>query len=226
MAIAGADYPANTGTFGPAISEAQQAALPNSSTWSTIAPYLKSAAPYLGLGGLGAATMLLGRPKGIPQQGNLQNIAGEAGTQGQANQAYANQLESPLTTGVLPGGAEQSVTNATNDAITSIKSRYAQMGLSGSTQELDAINAAKDHATAMRFSIAQEMAQTGLSAGQQAVSDLGLQDQVYGQLMQAQISQDTALQNAIARFTGAVGGGLAGGVAKSLVSDTGSINSR
>jgi hypothetical protein len=81
-----------------------------------------------------------------------------------------SQLLAPLTTGKLPDAAEQSVVNATNDAKAALRQRYANMGLSGSTQEADALANLDQQATAQRFSIAQNMAQTAMTASNQALA--------------------------------------------------------
>lgn len=191
----------------------------DTSTLGSIGNYLKSNAGVLGLGaaGLGAnlaAPMLakLGLAGSIPNQGTLTNIAGQAGSAAGNANAYASTLEAPLTTGVLPAGAQAQVTQALNDSITAIKARYANLGLSGSTMEQSAISEAQSQSQQMAFTIAQQMAQTGLQAGSQAAADLGLEGTIYQNLTQDQISQDTALQNAIASFTGAVGGGIGRGL--------------
>lgn len=163
-------------------------------------------AATLGIGAAGTlasgklAPLIAGK---VPQQPGLEALLaqerGLAGTQ----QQLGTTLTDPLVTGKLPSGAEQSVTNAINDAITTTKARYANLGLSGSTMEADAVANIQNQATAIRFKIAQEMAQTGIQATSQAAGAMGLQDTIYTQLMNAQISQDQALQQAIARFAGA-----------------------
>jgi hypothetical protein len=197
----------------------------DTSTLGSIGNYLKSNAGLLTLGGAGLAANLaspmlakLGLAGKIPNEGTLTNIAGQAGqAAGNAN-AYAGTLESPLTTGKLPAGAETEVNNALNDSITQIKSRYANLGLTGSTMEQQAITEAQNQAQGMRFQIAQQMAQTGLQAGSQATADLGLQGKIYQSLTQDQIAQDKALSDAIASFTGAIGGGVGRGAAQAAFS--------
>jgi hypothetical protein len=159
----------------------------------------------------------LGLTGSIPNQGALTGVAGQAANAAGNANAYAGTLESPLTTGVLPQGAQEQVTQALNDSITSIKSKYASLGLTGSTAEQAAISEAQSQSQQMTFTIAQQMAQTGIQAGNQATADLGLEGTIYNDLTQAQISQDTALQNAIASFTGAIGGGVGRGLATSAV---------
>jgi len=156
-----------------------------------------------GVLGAGALAQLLAKQGGIPQQGNLDALAGTAQSTAAADRQLQKTLTDPLVTGNLPPDAQQAVNNALNDAIATTKARYAQLGLSGSTMEQDAINAVKNQTTALTFQIAQQMANTGLQAGQQGLNALGLQDQIFNQLMNAQIAQDTALQNAIAQFASA-----------------------
>jgi hypothetical protein len=194
------------------------------STLGSIGSYLSNNAGALTLGGAGlaanlAAPMLakLGLTGSIPNQGALTGVAGQAANAAGSANAYAGTLESPLTTGVLPAGAQAQVTQALNDSITSIKSKYASLGLTGSTAEQAAISEAQSQSQQMTFTIAQQMAQTGIQAGNQATADLGLEGTIYNDLTTAQISQDTALQNAIASFTGAIGGGVGRGLATSAV---------
>jgi hypothetical protein len=194
------------------------------STLGSIGSYLSNNAGALTLGGAGlaanlAAPMLakLGLTGSIPNQGALTGVANQAANAAGGANAYAGTLESPLTTGVLPAGAQAQVTQALNDSITSIKSKYASLGLTGSTAEQAAISEAQSQSQQMTFTIAQQMAQTGIQAGNQATADLGLEGTIYNDLTTAQISQDTALQNAIASFTGAIGGGVGRGLATSAV---------
>lgn len=162
---------------------------------------------------LGLAAPLLKQlisPAKIPQQQNLQNLQGtESQFAAQQNQ-LGTTLTNPLVTGQLPQGAEQAVSNAIQDAITQTKSRYANLGLSGSTAETDAIANIQNQGTAQRFAIAEQMAQTGLNATSQAANTFGLQDQVFTALMNAQVQQDTALQQSLARFAAAAAGGNQG----------------
>lgn len=165
----------------------------------------------LGIGGelLGpGVSNALGLNK-VPGSGPLNQNAAQLGTLAGQQQQFGTTLEAPITTGVLPPGVEASVTNALHDAIQSVKSRYANLGLTGSTMEADAIANLQNQTTAMRGTLETQMAQTGLSAMSQAATDLGLQDQIYSQLMQAQIAQDSALGGAIAKFAASAGAGAA-----------------
>ena len=174
-----------------------------------------------GIGGLGAASILgqLIGPKIAPQVPGtpaLQGVANQAATQGNQQYALGQQLQNPELTGQLPAGAQQEVNNALHDAETSIKARYASLGLSGSTEEQQALTAAQQQSTAMQFTIAQQMAQQGQAAVNSATADLGLQEQVYSAIMNATLQQDANLSNAISGFASAVGQGLAVGTGQGL----------
>ena len=54
------------------------------------------------------------------------------------------------------------------------------------------------------------MAQTGGAAITTAANALNLQDQIYSQLMNAQVAQDASLQSAIARFAAGAAIGSSG----------------
>ena len=174
-----------------------------------------------GIGGLGAASILgqLIGPRIAPQDPGtpaLQGVANQAAGQGNQQYQYGQQLQQPELTGQLPAGAQTAVDNALHDAITGIKARYASLGLSGSTEEQQAITAAQNQSTATQFQIAQQMAQQGQAAVQSATADLGLQEQVYSAIMNATLQQDENLSNAISGFASAVGQGLAVGTGQGL----------
>lgn len=114
----------------------------------------------------------------------------------------ANALIPDEATGTLPPGAQASVTNALNADIASIQSRYASLGMSGSSAEAQDIANAQNQAAALQFSLAQQATTTGLTA-------LGLTNSVYTQLLQDQLTRQQDLQNAFANFAAAVGGASA-----------------
>lgn len=203
-----AALPGSAGAATPAASTASPAS-------TGIMGFLKSnpglvASLGAGVAGTALSPMLSRLINKVPQQGNLDALAAQESGIASQQQQLSQTLTDPLTSGKLPTGAEQSVSTAINDAVSTTKARYANLGLSGSTMEADAIANIQNQATGLRFNIAQQMAQTGEAAIGQASSALGLQDQVYNQLMSAQISQDNNLQTAIARFAGAAAGASTG----------------
>lgn len=110
--------------------------------------------------------------------------------------ALGSQLTDPLTGGPLPAGAQSALDQATASAKASIRSRFASMGMSGSSAERNALAQADSEAVQQRFQIAQQMAQTGF---QQA----GLSNTIYGNLANAQLQQDNELSDAIAQAAAA-----------------------
>lgn len=153
-----------------------------------ISNFLRQNGPLLSLGALGASALM---PK--TQIPNMGAMTGNANAASQTAQS----LIPSVSTGKLPAGAEQMVQNATKDAVTNIKAKYAGMGLSGSSMEGQDVAAANERAQAMRFQIADELTKTGLNAA-------GLSDQMYAQLAQLILSQDSGLMDAIAGFANAM----------------------
>ena len=146
-----------------------------------------------------------------PGSADLTGLAQTEAQLAQGNQALETQFLQPSLTGVLPAAYEQQVQNATQDATTTIKAKYASLGLSGSTMEAQEIQALNERATALRGTLAQQLAQTGVAIGGQAIQTLGLQGNIYNDLMQATIQQDNALASAIGNFAGQIGRGAAQG---------------
>jgi hypothetical protein len=165
--------------------------------------------------GVGGASLLSGGlnrmlSPTLPNQGQLTNIAG--GLQQQAGQvgATGQQLTQPLLTGQLPPEAEAAVQAAMKDADATIRSQYARLGLTGSTPEADQIANLSLRTEAMRFQIAQQMAQSGTQLMQLASSDLGAEAGIYQQLMQTQIAEDNSTRQSFASLAGALA--LAGAI--------------
>ena len=126
----------------------------------------------------------------VPQQAALNNLANQEASLASQQQSLSQTLTEPARyRAITPAGGQQ-VSNAVNDAISSTKARYASLGLSGSTMEADAVANIENQRSAITFNIAQQMAQTS-KAAMIAYQALGLQDQVYSQLMNAQVAQDT-----------------------------------
>ena len=179
---------------------------------SDIMSALKSVGPSLGVGAIGTvlAPQLSKLINKVPQQDALGTLQSQEAALAASQQAYGSALQQPLLTGVLPPQQQQVVDNAVNDAIASTKARYANLGLSGSTMEADAISQITSQKLAMQGQLESQMAALGQGAVSQASNAMGLQDQIYNQLMQTQVSQDNNLQNAIARFAGAAAGASTG----------------
>lgn len=133
--------------------------------------------------------------------GNQQTPAEKALTkQAKAANAASQGLVTAASTGQLPAGAQAAWQSALDDTLTSIKSKYANLGLSGSTMESQELSAAKERAAGLKYQMATEATQTGLQA-------LNLSSNLYNQLMQLQLQNDNSLSSAIGNFAGAMGGG-------------------
>lgn len=170
--------------------------------WSSAMNWIKAnpmMAATLGLGGLGLAKNLIG---GIPQSGALKGVAGQAGAQATALGAEGQNLLGPIQGGPLPPALEQQVLNGVKSADAATKSRFAQLGLSGSTMETDALSNNQNQAQALRGTLALQLAQSGAQLLSIANQDLGIESGIFTNLMNAQIAQDSALEQSIARFAG------------------------
>jgi len=143
----------------------------------------------------------------VPGSQNLQNLASNLGSGAAAGQAQGQTLQSYLTSGGLPAGQQQEVTQATNDAINTIKSRYAGLGLSGSTAEADAISYAQANAAALAGQFQQQDYALGQQTINTAIQEMGMQEGIYNTILQDQIAQDNLLGSAIGNFTKALGTG-------------------
>lgn len=110
-----------------------------------------------------------------------------------------NQLTNTLNTGKLPEGIQQNFDTALQDAITSIKSKYASLGLSGSTQESQEIQSANERVKGLQAQQLESLATQGLNMTNSS-SDL------YKNIMQTNINSNADLSSAIAAAVGSLGG--------------------
>lgn len=126
----------------------------------------------------------------------VQSMAQNANAQG-------TQLESYLANGTLPPGAQQYVDQQTAAQKASIMSKYAQMGMTGSTAEAQELANVASQAQAQMFQLASTLYQNG-------VSQTGASSQLYQTLMNAQNQDNTDIGNAISNFVSSLGGGSGG----------------
>lgn len=132
-------------------------------------------------------------PKGSNQ------LLSEAGTQKGLADSYAAQAEGEGQ-GLLPAGAQALVQQNLNANVAAIKQKYAQLGMSGSSAEVQDINAARNASLAQTFAIGQSLAAQGLT---EVSSASGLEASIMSQIMQAETAQNTQLGDALASFAGA-----------------------
>ena len=143
------------------------------------------------LAGLG--TDIAGGMKTPKGQSQLLNDAGNLNNLAKQNESY-------LSTGTLPAGAQAGINQATQSAIAAIKSRYAGMGMSGSSSEQSEIAAVQANAQAQGTNIAMQLMQQG-------ASETGMADQIYQNIMSDSMKNDQAFSSAFTNLAGAVGGG-------------------
>lgn len=166
-----------------------------------------------GLGGLAGAGLgygigaLLGQGQ-LPYQQQLQGVANQAGGFAGLTGAEGAALVDPLISGHLPPGAEAQVQLALKQATATTQGRYASLGQTGSTMEGDALSNLQNQTSAMRFQIAQQMAQAGLQAQQLSLSAMGLEGGIWGNLMKEQVAQDKNMGDTIGSFAKMFGSAL------------------
>lgn len=138
---------------------------------------------------------------------NQNSVAKQIGQQEQALQAQAAQTQAQvapllnsLTSGQLPAGAQGLIDQQTQAEISQIRSKYAQMGLSGSTMEQQEISGAHERAQSQVFTIAQQMASTGLQA-------LGASSGISQNLLNTLLEEDKAAASSIGNLGSALAGG-------------------
>lgn len=148
-------------------------------------------AAVIGAGGLAASALEGGKmAKG---QRQIQQEAGQLGQQGQ-------QLQNYLNTGTLPPGVQSSINQAAEAQKASIRSRYAQMGGSGSSSMEQELAAVDSWSQGQGASTALKLLDTG-------INESGLASQLYQQIANTALSQDQELGTAIGRFASSLNSG-------------------
>lgn len=164
-----------------------------------------------GVNPLSAASLLASiamKPK-IPNQSDITGLASAI----QSNTAGLQGIESADIaagqTGQLPAGAQTQINQAEQSAEAAIKSKYASMGLSGSTMEQQDLISARNAAVAQQFNEAQTLANQGVQIAGVINSADATSAQIYETIMNTVLQQDSALQAALANFAGATAIGAA-----------------
>lgn len=189
----------------PTLGGAPSVATPSPGFGSDALGWLKSNPGLAASLGIGGASLLKGliSPSKLPNQDQLSSIAAQAGSQAGSLSAQGQALLGPIQGGPLPPGLEAQVTQGLRDAISTTQSRYAALGLSGSTMEADQIAKLQESAVIERGKLAMNLAQEGNALISQSTTDLGIEAGIYQDLMKAQVSQDDQLSASIAQFAGA-----------------------
>lgn len=209
---AGAGY--NTGSLSDAVGAAPAGTAPvgavqapnissgvSASTLPTATPNLPSPSIGSQVGGF-----IKDNPWAIPAAAiGYEALKGTAPLPGQsqieANAAKLNQqgasLQNYFQSGTLPPGVQSGINSASEAAKASIRSSYASRGMSGSSAEQQDIAAVGERA-------ATQGSQIALSLLQQGVSETGMANQLYLELMGSALQQDQALGSALATFSAAM----------------------
>lgn len=143
------------------------------------------------VGGL-ALTALQG-DKQTASEKTLSSIANQ-------QQAQSQQFANYLTSGTLPPGLQAKVDQATKAAEASIKSKYASMGMSGSSAEAQDLANANMNAVAVGADMATQLLNASFNQSGTAVG-------IYKQLMGQETTNDANLSNAIVNFFSMLAGG-------------------
>lgn len=155
--------------------------------------------PMTAIGALAGGGMLVNQLFGSSSDAEAQTMK-QLGNQAASAQSTATMLQAPLTSGVLPPGAQAAVNQFQQGARASEISSYAKVGMSGSTGEADALQAVNQRTQAMKFGIANELFG-------QAKDYAGMASQDYANLLKFQMQQDQDFSNALSKFVSALAGG-------------------
>lgn len=113
--------------------------------------------------------------------------------------AQSKEMQNYLKTGTLPAGLQSSIDQAANARKAQIRSRYASMGLAGSSSEQMELANVDGWAQGQAAEQALGLLNTGLQQGQMANS-------LYKGIMDADMQKDKDLQEAFAGFAGSMQG--------------------
>lgn len=166
----------------------------SSGTFGKVGDFLSNNSKLLGVGvsGVGLLNNLMSKSN-VPGVNQISQQAAAAQQQGQVLQNY-------LATGTLPPAVQASVNAVTADGITAIKNKYAGMGISGSTGEVQDIARLQQQAVIQGATLADQMLQQGISESQ-------LSGQLYNELVQYNVNQNKATGEAIGNMASALAGG-------------------
>ena len=146
--------------------------------------------PMADIAALGMGANLLAGNKTPAYSGQLAGAANTLAAQG-------NQLTGYLTSGALPPGMQDSINRATSAGAAQIRSMYAARGMTGSSAEQQDLQNLQIQAQAQAAQMAEQLYKQG-------ISDMGMSDSLYQQLMQTFNARDAQTSNAIATFAGSL----------------------
>lgn len=146
-----------------------------------------------GIAGGGLLYNMFGDSPTAALQKKLGGLADQQTEQGRVLQSY-------LTEGKLPPGAQQWVDNQVQRQKTAIRSKYASLGMSGSTAEMQELNQVEQDATSQMFKMASALMDTG-------IRQTGASIPLYNYLINAKNADNAAMSNAINNFVASLSSG-------------------
>jgi hypothetical protein len=149
---------------------------------------------------------LLKGPQAYPQQTQLAGQAAGYGQQGGNLLALGNNLASPIQTGALPPGANAAIDLSTAASKAGVASKFADLGLSGSTMEGQALATADQQAAAQKFGVAEGMLNSANQIFGDAARFSALGTDTTTNLLKTSMTEDQQYREALANFAKALGG--------------------
>jgi len=149
---------------------------------------------------------LLKGPQAYPQQTQLAGQAAGYGQQGGNLLALGNNLANPIQTGALPPGANAAIDLSTAASKAGVASKFADLGLSGSTMEGQALATADQQAAAQKFGVADQMLNSANQIFGDAARFSALGTDTTTNLLKTSMTEDEQYRAALANFAKALGG--------------------
>jgi len=194
---------ANLGTLANTVAgDTGAAAAPAASTFSLTSPstWLPSIGAQIGKNPVGAALsgggLLLNMLQGNANASQLSQLRGEAGNL----QSQGNALASYLQSGTLPAGLQTIVNNSTAAAKAQVRGYYATLGLTGSTQEQQALQQVDQNAISTTANIGEGLLTTG-------INEANISQQLLQGVISANQAQSKQTGQSIASLAAALSGG-------------------
>lgn len=158
--------------------------------------FWKSVAPAIGpaIAGTGLALSAIKGNQPAPGENELKTQAAQNAAQGEELKGYLNK-------GTLPPGAQAGIDQAKNSAKATIRSKYASMGMSGSSSEQQELAAIDTNAQAKGEELALQLLNSGIQESQ-------LSSQLYQNILNGELQKDQNLSSAIGNFASSIGGAV------------------
>ena len=153
----------------------------------------------LALGAAGLLAMNMFGSQNSSEQQTMDQLQAQAASAA----STAKMLQAPLTSGVLPPGAQSTLDVAEANEKAAARSAYASMGMGDSTGQADAFQAIAENIAAQKFGIENMLFGEAGPYAQIASTD-------YNNILNQQRAQDTQFTGALTNFVAALAGSKAG----------------